>query len=451
MAIGADGINVRPPTPLEASAVIATVGDVRQEIYQRALQRIVGQQLPGQVLSRFTDGSFLVKVADTAARVILPTGTQVGDSLSLTLISLQPRPTFLLGSDTSGKLAKTPLVFVDPHGAAVLGADEGEPPAAGGKTPLIYLEQQSTPHNGGKLGAGSTNLSSAGQLIDNFIQAEDAQGSGQVRTARLQTEQLNQAPPANAGSLAEALAAAGNKDSAPALLSNAGRLINNLLQAAQQEGAPTALLGKTAVVPTPAALPQQVALALHDTLAYSGLFYESHVVEWADGKRPIAELLREPQMQGQHGADKVNNPDPSQIQFPQLVNLQLNTLEHQNAHWRGEIWPGQQMEWDVRKDPQQGKAGGGEPEEQQSWQSAVRFNLPSLGSVSATIHLIGDRLHILVNTASASTAAALRENAASLADALGAAGSPLDSLLVKQDELKQNIATDDKEQQDGQS
>jgi hypothetical protein len=39
------------------------------------------------------------------------------------------------------------------------------------------------------------------------------------------------------------------------------------------------------------------ACALRDAVASSGLFYESHVAEWAEGKRPLASLLLEPQMQ----------------------------------------------------------------------------------------------------------------------------------------------------------
>ena len=61
------------------------------------------------------------------------------------------------------------------------------------------------------------------------------------------------------------------------------------------------------------------------------------------------------------------------------------------------------------------------------------FSLPSLGNISATLHMIGEHLHIHVKTGDEASAALLREHAPQLADALGAAGSPLDSLLVQQD------------------
>ncbi len=401
MPVGLDGLNtIRPPGSVEASSTTATIGNVRQELYQRALARLVGQPLQGQVLSRYTDGSFLVKVADTAARIILPSNAQVGDQLPLTLVSVQPRPTFLLGHETDAKPGKQALLLADlPEGDEVELSGRKEPP------PQPQLLTTRGP---------ASNLARQFQQIDNLLHPAE----------RLPLPQ------------------AGNDDthlpngqprSAQASLSNAGRLINSFLLAAQQQGAPAALQGKSAIVPAPATAAPEVASALQETLAYSGLFYESHVSEWADGKRPITELLREPQMQ-QHakpeGKAQVN--DPNQPTLPQLVNLQLNTLEQQAAHWRGEIWPGQQLEWDVQKNPQQQNNHGAQ-EREAHWQSTVRFSLPSLGNISATLHMIGEHLHIHVKTGDEASAALLREHAPQLADALGAAGSPLDSLLVQQD------------------
>jgi hypothetical protein len=64
----------------------------------------------------------------------------------------------------------------------------------------------------------------------------------------------------------------------------------------------------------------------------------------------------------------------------------------------------------------------------------VRFELPALGSVSATILLTGDRLQIQVRSTSDATVATLRNHGPELANALEAAGSRVDSLLIKQDE-----------------
>ena len=73
-----DGYTVRPvgqPEPVQRSAA---AGDLRQEIFQRNLAGLIGQSIKGEVLSRLNDGSFLVRVAGTPARMMLPQGAKVG-------------------------------------------------------------------------------------------------------------------------------------------------------------------------------------------------------------------------------------------------------------------------------------------------------------------------------------------------------------------------------------
>ena len=408
MATNIDGLGgIRPPTSVEAARPAAVIGDARQELYQRALQRLVGQSLQGQVLSRYTDGSFLVKFADTAARVILPPGTEVGDSLPLTLVSVQPRPTFYLGNEADGKLAKSPLIYLDPHGSEEVELSE-EP-----ERPPETLAPKQTPEQ-----SANRNLARQFLQIDSLLRPADRiaieRANSQTVPAAPTETQDPHAPPR----------------SAQASLSSAGQLINSLLLSAHQKGAPQALQGQNAILPAPQTNSQNVASALHDTLTYSGLFYESHVSEWADGKRPISELLREPQMQASSNrSEKIQ--DNSQVAFPQLVNLQLNTHEQQSTHWRGEIWPGQDMEWDVEKQPQHSSGGA---DATPAWQSTVRFNFPNLGTISARLYLLGEHLQIQIQTDSDSTAKALREQAPALSEALDAAGSSLDSLLVQSDD-----------------
>ena len=129
---------------------------------------------------------------------------------------------------------------------------------------------------------------------------------------------------------------------------------------------------------------------------------------------------------------QVLHPDTSQ-----LVNLQLNALDQPRVQWRGEVWPGQQMEWEVRDDGHPAKdaqRGAQQDEENRNWQSTVRFDLPTLGKVSATINLVGDRVQMQVRVANPVTANTLRSFGPRLSEALDAAGSRLESLSVKQDE-----------------
>jgi hypothetical protein len=61
-----------------------------------------------------------------------------------------------------------------------------------------------------------------------------------------------------------------------------------------------------------------------------------------------------------------------------------------------------------------------------------------LGKISATITLAGGHVQVRVGTASQNAAATLKAHGDLLASALDAAGSPLDSLTIKQDEATQS-------------
>ena len=259
----------------------------------------------------------------------------------------------------------------------------------------------------------------------------------------------------------------GESAAAPTTLSATARLIDTLLQ--QSNG--SSLVGKLPLVSGPGVAPEQVAAALQKTLSNSGLFYESHVQQWASGTRPIADLLREPQnlnpspskgaadvapanhllaLTSQIGADGAHmsgllSDSPAGRTEPalhpetaRLVNLQLNTLEQPRVQWQGEVWPGKKIEWEVSRQSGETHDSASQPgatsDDGRSWQSVVRFDLPTLGRVAATITLIGDHVQVQVRTAKPASAVALRQHVKRFADATGAAGLKLDSLSVKPDE-----------------
>ena len=407
-----DVSGARPLKSVEAVRAITPIGDARQESIERLARLEVGKQFQAQILSRLDDGTFLVRVADTAARLALPGGGAAGDKLALTLLRTDPRPTFNLDAQESGTLAENDLV-------------------------------------GGKSGTSS----SGGPLSRSLY---GANGSLPLSEAVL--------------SSAAAAEGAGSAVSADATgLSTAGKFVDNLLSLAQKDGSSTALIGTTPLA-TAGASAGQLASALHDTLLFSGLFYESHVQQWAEGQRSLSDLLREPQARAGMAEKTVspllttsvplgnlppevvearrnlqayfnvapldttpNGSKPIQIDASasQMINLQLNTLEHQRVQWRGELFPGQPMEWEVEREPRRGndeQNGAGEVD--QSWRSAVKFTLPGLGTVAATIHLNGDRVQIHVRAENETTLAALQKDGPKLISALDTTGSKLDGLTI---------------------
>ena len=399
----------RPLASVEAARAITPIGDARQESVERLARLEVGKQFQAQILSRLDDGTFLVRVADTAARLALPGGGVAGDKLALTLVRIDPRPTFNLDAQEAGTLAEVDL-------------------------------------------AGSKNASPSGVISRSLY---GPNGSLSIGAAILSSPGITLAPGSGESSNLTGL-------------SNAGKFIDNLLNVAQKDGASTALVGKTPIA-SAATNPIQLASALRDTLSLSGLFYESHVQQWAEGQRSLSDLLREPQARAGLAEKALPTPLPAAtplgklppevvearrnllayfnvapldtiatgikpIQIDasasQMINLQLNTLEHQTVQWRGELFPGQQMEWEVGREPHRGGDEYGNTDAEQSWRSAVKFSLPGLGTVAATIYLMGDRVQIQVRTDSDATAAALQKDGQNLISALEGVGSKLDGLTI---------------------
>jgi hypothetical protein len=173
----------------------------------------------------------------------------------------------------------------------------------------------------------------------------------------------------------------------------------------------------------------------------------ANLKELGNGAQALMNLIREAQAQiqaqpaaatqaaGTTATDATVLTQPQQ-QLPDIqpeaatiINQQLNALEHQRVQWHGELWPGMPMEWEISEDRESsGRATDG-PES--SWSSQVRFSLPTLGDISASIRLTGDRVHVQIDTGDEAIAGVLRTESPSLADALAAAGSPLESFLVK--------------------
>jgi hypothetical protein len=375
-----DAIGMTPLTPVKATRTADAVADPRQAEFQRSLQGLIGKSMQGQVLARMGDGSFLVRVAGTPARMQLPAGAQPGTEIPLTLIGINPRPSFQVGSNRD-QAASALLTYADA---------EAEPDAAETRGPQAGAAQ-----------AGTRASSTAATL-------------------------LSRAPltPAN---LLPALAG----DTPAPELSTTARAISTVLgQAESVPGAPLSLVGKTPLMATPGAAPAQVSQNLRDAVGSSGLFYESHVAEWAEGKRPLASLLLEPQMQKAAQGDMARTG--TDLASAQLINLQLHTHEQARVQWQGEAWPGQKMQWDISRDAPEGQqhAGTEGDEEATAWRSNVRFQFPLLGDLSAHVVLQGGRVAIQLQAGSEGSADTLRQHAARLEASLEASGWPLSSLTI---------------------
>jgi hypothetical protein len=195
---------------------------------------------------------------------------------------------------------------------------------------------------------------------------------------------------------------------------------------------------------------------LQQGLRESGLFYESHLARWFGGEFPLADLLREPQGKLSNIKQPATAPLPAgpltedlaratlktgslEVMEAMLkragtsnsqdsiadqrslsvVHEQLTALQNGQVLFRGDLFPGQQMEWSVgEREAHRNKEGG----QERSWDTALQINLPKLGAISARLKVDGYRVSIEISTGESASAAVLSAGRPRLAEQLEAAG-----------------------------
>lgn len=451
MATPLDSIN-RPIANIEAPvAAIATDG-AKQDITPKLAQLVTGQLLKGEILSKLMDGSFTVRVAGITAKMILPEGSKTGDQIPLRLVSVEPRPTFLLEHDG------------DAHFPAPLPQNYA---SASDKRPLTNLTNSSviqpdetTEHSASNPiptslpGTGKTVIPTDEHVLKNDTavivnlsgNAYEKAPAGKIENATTSAQQIatskstevdahvtlsnTNAPPVTSDRLS----------STPTTLSNTGKFITQILRNVPSAEEQAKISNQTPIVTSATQLKDTTATAarLQNHISTSGLFYESHVAEWAQGQRPIADIKAEPQSRLGAAAmvDTGNTSNTTQTTSNnvagQIIHQQLNVLEQNVVRWQGELFPGQKIEWEIKKDTD-GKNKLLQSDEA-NWQSTVRFDLPNLGSVMATINLQSNNLGLSLRAENSDTVSALKNHAGELAFAMQVAGSPLVSFVVNKDE-----------------
>jgi Flagellar hook-length control protein FliK len=205
-----------------------------------------------------------------------------------------------------------------------------------------------------------------------------------------------------------------------------------------------------------------MAVALKDALGNSGLFYESHQAQWVSGERSTAQLLIEPQNQLQNRdtqalaappdkaalafqQDKAAiQPDKAAISIQQdkatpdsgvpmtkelvsMVQQQLHTLETHQLTWTGQIWPGQQMQWEIQGEPEHHKTQADE----RKWSTEVELALPKLGDVHARLVFSQGGIKLTLHAADASAIALLNQRLPALATTMSIAGIRLNSAVIE--------------------
>ena len=325
----------------------------------------VAQRYQASVEARLPNGHFKVTVSGQEMQMKLPEGTRPGDQLNLLLISKEPRLKFAMLSTTP-----TP-------GDASISAQR--------------------PNSNTKLHPDTQmNMTLAGR--------------GEI---------LKTGEPLNLIADAE--------------LSKTGRFLGTLIQDSNRSLA-TPLANTGPLLAGPPLNSQQLPAQLQQAMSHSGLFYESHQAQWVAGRRSLEKLLQEPQSRLSSTASTAatssttpNTPaagwtisadTPAHPQSMTLVQQQLNLLETGQLSWRGEIWPGQSMDWEITDHP----STGDEPDETPRWQTRLRISLPKLGDIVANIGLDTGGVKVSISATDDKALSRMQSQRLPLAESLSAAG-----------------------------
>lgn len=236
-------------------------------------------------------------------------------------------------------------------------------------------------------------------------------------------------------------------NNSPATLSPAGKLIAQLLNLPATT-TPGSTKQTTPLLPAPPVTggdKAQLSGQLQQALSASGLFYESHLAQWISGNRSLQQLRQEPQgklpVTAPSSATPTESiptsPSPVAPQTAALVQQQLHTLETGNLQWRGEIWPGQAMEWDITEYPDHEEKGEADHEttgKSSRWQTRIHLQLPNLGKITATLMIEPQGMRIRLDTDSEEITQQLKKEQIALADAMQTTGLAIHAMEIQRHE-----------------
>lgn len=269
-------------------------------------------------------------------------------------------------------------------------------------------------------------------------------------------------------------------------LSRTGQLISDLFSGVRDTKGGSVSLplnGNQPIASAPPSSAQDLLPLLKQAITQSGMFYESHQAEWFEGRFTQAALLQEPQgklsspsaflatsageqknsvqtnvqtvaeaQATKTGLVSGDNTSASRIsaettlaqntaktsatqtqqivapQTQQLVQQQLEALATQNYSWQGQVWPGQEMRWEIDEDAT--KRPQTDDGQATQWSTRVRMTLPKLGEIDAQIRLNGNQVTLTMSAGDPAVRELMRSSSQALRQQLDEAGLTLASIGV---------------------
>ena len=108
--------------------------------------------------------------------------------------------------------------------------------------------------------------------------------------------------------------------------------------------------------------------------------------------------------------------------------MQLDALATQSFSWQGQVWPGQEMRWEIDEDGS--RRGQDEDNSATQWTTRLSLNLPKLGEINAQIRLQGNQIALSMSSDNDETRTLLRASTVALRSQLNEAGLTLASMGI---------------------
>ncbi len=365
-----------------------------------------GQQYEGKVVDNLTSGRHLVRVGNQMLDMNLPARTQPGDTVRLTYVNAGPRPTFLLNQAPVSAVQQVQISNTAQQVNTLLRLAQ---------TPAASAPATAT--------AAAAAAPAAAASANTVAAPSQPLVTRTVTTALGLTQSLAAAPPAAASSSASPAAArpivanvvmlqnysAALQPTTTALTGPNTGLLGQAVDAPRASVPSSTMLPANTLVELPSTARHMLPVRLSQTLAESGMFYESHLAKWSKGTLSLEAILREPQARlGQevHVSNRLADLGGMPEEAARMAGRQLQMLEGAPFLWQGLAWPGQTMQWLIREESGgegQGEAGDGAAE----WVTELNLTLPRMGEVHAQLGLSGDRLRLHLHASDPATREAL--------------------------------------------
>ena len=329
-----------------------------------------GQQLQGTVQDKISEGLFKVQVAGQTLQMRLPGNIQSGDTIKLEVITARPRVTF--GIVASSNPLSTPEQI---GSTARLLSNLAERPI---ERPIVQqlgskavwpAEQQEAPDTKLLAGALRETLGKSGLFYESH-QAQWIRGERSINQLLEEPQNLltGKALPLSSADQKVLL----DKVSAAQPQANAAAPAK---PPADQQAAPD----KATAAQTPANNPALVKSPADQYVAIERMTMmpvrPPAEQQAALDKTAAAQAQTNMPEQTKAAADTAQ---PIAKELVHMVQQQLHTLEQHHLVWMGQVWPGQQMQWEIQGQPEHQSR----QQDERQWSTEMELDLPSAGQCS---------------------------------------------------------------------